>query len=129
MGYTRWAAAGLLLPLVLLAGVGAQDAAPADSTDEAATDAPAPADPEATPEPETRMVKIEKRRVAQRPEGARRSQEGLPPAQQIALFKEDARARMQGRLTELLDGTRRAQDARKRAKDLLAKAFEHQPAK
>ena len=107
----------------------APEAAAGSSEDKGADSgaAPPPEGPDAGA-PDRRMVKIERRRAAkQQAQGARRSQEGLPPVQQIALFKEDARERMQSRLTELLDGTRRAQDARKRARELLGKAFEQQP--
>ena len=47
------------------------------------------------------------------------------PAQQIALLREGTRERMQGRLTQLFEKTRNDQAARKRAKELLGKAFEN----
>lgn len=59
---------------------------------------------------------------------AAEGKENVPPAQQVALFKEEARDRMQARLTELFEATRKASLARQQAKSLarerMAKALE-----
>ncbi len=72
---------------------------------------------------------VETKRVLRRSSSASaEGKENVPPAQQIALFKEHARDCMQSRLTELFESTRQAQVARKKAKDLvrerMRKAFE-----
>ncbi len=69
---------------------------------------------------DSKMVKMEKLRSQMFNPGGTSSQS---PVQQAAALKEGSRSRMQERLTELFEGTQKAQLARRRAKEAMDRAF------